>query len=98
LPHYPDIKVEILVDYGLTDIVAERFDAGVRTGEQVAKDMIAVRIGADMRIAVVGSPSYFEGREEPQRPQDLIGHNCINLRLPTRGVSTPGNSRGMVAS
>jgi len=85
LRRYPDIKIEIIIDYGLTDIVAERFDAGVRSGEQVAKDMIAVRIGPDMSMAVVGSPSYFEGREEPQRPQDLVGHNCINLRLPTRG-------------
>ena len=74
-----------MIDYGLTDIVAERFDAGVRIGEQVAKDMIAVRIGPDIRIAVVGSPSYFEGRSEPTRPQELIDHNCINLRLPTRG-------------
>jgi DNA-binding transcriptional LysR family regulator len=85
LPRYPEIKVEIIVDYGLTDIVAERFDAGVRIGEQVAKDMIAVRIGPDIRIAVVAARSYFEGRSEPERPQDLIGHNCINLRLPTRG-------------
>jgi DNA-binding transcriptional LysR family regulator len=85
LRRYPDIKVEIVIDYGLTDIVAERFDAGVRGGEQVAKDMIAVRIGPDMRIAVVGAPSYFETRSEPARPQDLIAHNCINLRLPTRG-------------
>jgi DNA-binding transcriptional LysR family regulator len=85
LRRYRDIKVELIVDYGLTDIVAERFDAGVRSGEQVAKDMIAVRIGPDMRMAVVGAPSYFEGRSEPERPQELIGHNCINLRLPTRG-------------
>ena len=85
LRRYPDIKVEIIIDYGLTDIVAERFDAGVRSGEQVAKDMIAVRIAPDMSMAVVGAPSYFEGREEPRRPQELIGHNCINLRLPTRG-------------
>src|SRR2546430_3401788 len=82
---YPDIKVEIIVDYGLTDIVAERYDAGVRNGEQVAKDMIAVRIGPDARMAVVGAPSYFKGRAEPKKPQDLIGHNCINLRLPTHG-------------
>src|SRR6266481_3821858 len=82
---YPDIKVEIIIDYGLTDIVAERFDAGVRSGEQVAKDMIAVRIGPDMRIAVVGAPSYFNTRPEPKRPQELIGRNCINLRLPTHG-------------
>ena len=59
LPDYPDIKVEIVIDYGLTDIVAERYDAGVRFGEQVAKDMIAVRIGPDLRMAVVGAPSYF---------------------------------------
>jgi DNA-binding transcriptional LysR family regulator len=82
---YPDIKVEIVIDYGLTDIVALRYDAGVRNGEQVAKDMIAVRIGPDARMAVVGAPSYFKGRAEPKKPQDLIGHNCINLRLPTHG-------------
>ena len=85
LRRYPDVKVETIIDYGLTDIVTERFDAGIRSGEQVAKDMIAVRIGPDMRSAVVGAPSYFEGRSEPKRPQELIGHNCINLRLPTRG-------------
>src|SRR5262245_2407551 len=85
LRDYADIKVELIVDYGLTNIVAERFDAGVRSGEQVAKDMIAVRIGPDMRMAVVGAPRYFTARAEPKRPQDLIGHNCINLRLPTHG-------------
>ncbi len=85
LPDYPDIKVEIVVDYGLTDIVAERFDAGVRTGELVAKDMIAVRIGPDMRSAVVGAPSYFATRTRPTIPQDLTAHTCINLRLPTHG-------------
>jgi len=85
LRDYPDIKVEMIVDYGLTDIVAQQFDAGVRSGEQVAKDMIAVRIGPDMRMAVVGAPSYFKIHPEPKRPQDLIGHNCINLRLPARG-------------
>jgi len=85
LRQYPDIKVEIIIDYGLTDIVTQRFDAGVRSGEQVAKDMIAVRIGPDMRIAVVGAPSYFKMWPEPKRPQELIGHNCINLRLPTHG-------------
>jgi DNA-binding transcriptional LysR family regulator len=89
LPQYPDIKVEIIVDYGLIDIVAQRFDAGVRVGEQVAKDMIAVRIGPDMRIAVVGAPSYFRKRPEPKRPQDLIGHDCINLRLATHGGLYP---------
>ena len=85
LPNYPDIKVEISVDYGLTDIVAERYDAGVRLGEQIAKDMIAVRIGPDLRMAVVGSRSYFERRKRPQTPRDLTAHDCINLRLPTYG-------------
>ena len=85
LRHYPDIKIELIVDNGLTDIVAQRYDAGVRAGEQVAKDMIAVRIGPDMRMAVVGAPSYFRKRSEPKKPQDLIGHNCINLRLSTHG-------------
>jgi len=85
LPDYPDIKVEIAIDYGLTDIVAERYDAGVRLGEQIANDMIAVRIGADMRMAVVGSPSYFAKRKRPRTPQDLTEHDCINLRLPTYG-------------
>ena len=85
LPEYPDIKVEIIVDYGLTDIVAQRYDAGVRSGEQVAKDMIAVRIGPDMCMAVVGAPSYFAKRSPPEKPQDLTEHNCINLRLPTHG-------------
>ncbi|MGH6684611.1 MAG: LysR family transcriptional regulator [Pseudolabrys sp.] len=82
---YPDIRVEIVTDYGLTDIVTQRFDAGVRSGEQVAKDMIAVRIAPDMRMAVAGAPSYFKKRPAPKRPQDLIEHNCINLRLPTHG-------------
>ncbi|RVD17457.1 MAG: LysR family transcriptional regulator [Mesorhizobium sp.] len=85
LPDYPDIKVEIIVDYSLTDIVAERYDAGVRLGEQVARDMIAVRIAPDMRMAVVGSPAYFATRPKPRTPQDLTTHNCINLRLPTYG-------------
>src|SRR5216684_6183739 len=85
LRSYPDIKVEIINDYGLTDIVAQRFDAGVRDGEQVAKDMIAVRIGPDSRMAVVGAPSYFRNRSEPKTPQDLTAHECINLRLPTFG-------------
>src|SRR4051812_18372081 len=85
LPSYPDIKVEIIIDYGLTDIVAERYDAGVRWGEQVAKDMIAVRIGPDIRFAVVGAESYFANRSPPDTPHDLIGHNCINLRFPTHG-------------
>jgi len=85
LPDYPDIKVEVIVDYGLTDIVAERYDAGIRLGEQVAKDMIAVRIGPDMRMAVVGAPAYFERRPGPKTPQDLTAHECINIRFPTHG-------------
>jgi DNA-binding transcriptional LysR family regulator len=89
LPRYPDIKVEIMVDNGLTDIVAERYDAGVRLGEQVARDMIAVRIGADWRIAVVGAPSYFANRTGPKKPQDLTAHDCINMRLPTYGGLFP---------
>src|SRR5215207_9063369 len=85
LPDYPDIKVEITVDNALIDIVTERFDAGIRLGEQVAKDMVAVRVAPDMRIAVVGAPSYFEKRPRPRKPQDLADHDCINLRLPTLG-------------
>jgi DNA-binding transcriptional LysR family regulator len=86
LPKYPDIKVEILIDYGLTDIVAERYDAGIRLGEQVARDMIALRVGPDVRFTVVGASSYFKKRSVPKTPQDLVGHNCINLRLPTYGA------------
>ena len=85
LPQYPHIKVEIIIDYGLTDIVAEGYDAGVRPGEQVSKDMIAVRIGPDIRMAVVGAPSYFKSRAVPRTPHGLTEHNCINLRLPTHG-------------
>jgi len=85
LPSYPDINVEISVDQGLTDIVAARFDAGVRLGEQIARDMIAVRIGPDQRMAVVGAPSYFAERPPPRSPQELAGHRCINLRFPTLG-------------
>jgi DNA-binding transcriptional LysR family regulator len=85
LPNYPDVSVEVTIDYGLTDIVAERYDAGVRLGEQVGKDMIAVRIGPDMRMAVVAAPSYFKTRRRPKTPEDLTSHACINLRLPTYG-------------
>src|SRR5580692_765203 len=77
LPGFPDVKVEIDIDYGLADIVADRYDAGVRLGEQVAKDMIAVRIGPDLRMAVVAAPSYFATRPQPKSPQDLVNHNCI---------------------
>src|SRR5215469_12780461 len=75
LPRYPDINVELTIDQGLTDIVAERYDFGVRLGEQVAKDMVAVRLGADMRMAVVGAPSYFARRSKPKKPQDLTAHD-----------------------
>jgi|SRR5271165_4675788 len=86
LPEYPDINVEVTVDYGLTDLVAQRYDAGVRLGEQVAKDMVAVRIGPDVRMAAVATPSYFAIRRPPRTPQELADHNCINLRLPTSGA------------
>ena len=89
LPGHPDIKVEIIVDHGLTDIVAAGYDAGVRLGEQVAKDMIAVRVGPEMRMAVVGSPSYFERYGIPASPQALTAHNCIATRLPTYGGLFP---------
>jgi DNA-binding transcriptional LysR family regulator len=89
LPNNPDIKVEIIIDYSLTDIAAAGYDAGVRLGEQVAKDMIAVRIGPEMRMAVVGSPSYFERYGFPESPQDLTAHNCIAMRLPTYGGLFP---------
>lgn len=85
LPHYPDIKVELVLDNGLTDIVTERFDAGVRMGEHLAKDMISARIGPDFCLAVVGAPSYFASHPEPIHPKDLVGHSCINFRLPTQG-------------
>ncbi len=85
LRKYPDVRLELTVDYGLANIVAERIDAGVRLGEQVARDMIAVRIGPDFRFVVVAAPSYFSNRQEPRAPSDLTQHNCINLRLPTYG-------------
>jgi len=85
LPDNPEVHVEVVADSGLVDIVKERFDAGVRLGEQVARDMVAVRIGPDARMAVVGAPSYFERRPRPRAPQDLTAHSCINSRLPTYG-------------
>jgi DNA-binding transcriptional LysR family regulator len=85
LPQYPDISVEIINDYGLADIVADRFDAGVRLGEQVAQDMIAVCIGADFSQCVVGAPSYFARYGVPESPHALPAHRCIGLRLPTSG-------------
>jgi DNA-binding transcriptional LysR family regulator len=85
LPEYPDIHVEVSLDYGLTNVVAERFDAGIRLGEQVAKDMVAVRIGPDFRMAAVATPGYFASRRPPKVPKDLHEHSCINVRLPTAG-------------
>jgi DNA-binding transcriptional LysR family regulator len=85
LADYPDIQVEIINEYRLADIVAERYDAGVRLGEQVAKDMIALRIGPDFRQMVVGAPSYFTQQAQPETPHDLTDHACINMRLPTSG-------------
>lgn len=82
---YPDIHVEAVIDSGLTDIVAERYDAGIRLGEQVEKDMIAVRIGPDLRMAAVATPTYFEAHSKPKTPQDLVRNNCLNLRLQTYG-------------
>ncbi len=85
LAQYPDISIEVTVDDGLTDIVDGRFDAGVRLGDQVAKDMIAVRIAPDMRMAVVGSADYLQRFGVPETPEQLEQHRCINMRLPTRG-------------
>ena len=85
LPQYPDIIVEVAVEYGMIDIVANRYDAGVRLGDQVAKDMIAVRIAPDLKMAVVGAPAYFKQHAAPLTPHDLTAHNCINLRLTTYG-------------
>ncbi|CAM4194274.1 LysR family transcriptional regulator [Stenotrophomonas lactitubi] len=85
LPDHPDLNIEVIVDYGLTDIVAEGYDAGIRLGEQVARDMIAMPVGPQLRMAVVGSPAYFQRHPRPKSPHDLTGHNCITIRLPTHG-------------
>ncbi|HUD35157.1 MAG TPA: LysR family transcriptional regulator [Variovorax sp.] len=85
VPAYPDLKIEIVVDYAMADLAAQRFDLGVRLGDQVAKDMIAVRIAPDMRMAVLAAPAYLQGRHRPLTPRDLTDYNCINLRLPTHG-------------
>jgi DNA-binding transcriptional LysR family regulator len=85
LPRYPELKIETVVDYGLTDIVEQRFDLGVRWGDQVAKDMIAVRIGPDVRMEIVASPKYLAAHPRPKTPQDLPHHRCINLHLPSFG-------------
>ncbi len=85
LPRYPDVHVELSIDASLADLVSGRFDAGVRLGEAVAKDMIAVRLSPDLRMAIVGSPAYFDDHPAPRSPHDLAGHQCINLRLLTSG-------------
>lgn len=86
---YPDINIEITIDYTMGGIVSQRFDAGVRVGDQIAKDMIAVRITPDLRMAVVGSPEYFATRPQPRSPHELTQHDCIRLRLPTHGGFLP---------
>ena len=85
LKQYPDIQIEFSVDYGFTDIAAQRFDAGVRVGDRIDKDMVAVRISPDMRMSVAASPEYLAGKTPPKKPQELTEHRCVNLRLPTRG-------------
>jgi DNA-binding transcriptional LysR family regulator len=82
---YPDINIEAVIDAGLTNIVSERYDAGIRLGEQVEKDMIAVRISPELRMAAVATPSYFEAHSKPKTPQELTRHNCLNIRLQTAG-------------
>ncbi|VVM42847.1 HTH-type transcriptional regulator PgrR [Pseudomonas fluorescens] len=87
LKHYPDITLELYVDYGFTNVVEERFDAGIRLGESISKDMIAVRIGPDWRLAVVGSPAYFEHHPVPTTPHELTDHDCVNIRhRPSGGI------------
>lgn len=93
LRQYPELKIELINDYGLADIVADRYDIGVRLGDQVAKDMVAVRIAPDMAMSIVGSPGYLQSRPHAKTPQDLTLHNCINLRLPTRESLLPWELR-----
>lgn len=92
LREYPEINVELVVDNGFVDIVEGRFDAGIRLGENVDKDMVAVRIGPDMRMAVVGAPAYFAANPAPETPHELQNHRCINMRLPTAVGFTTGSS------
>lgn len=89
LREHPALRVELINDYGLSNIVADRFDIGVRLGDQVEKDMIAVRIAPDETLAIVAAPEYLRDRPAPLNPQDLTAHNCINLRLPTRDALLP---------
>jgi DNA-binding transcriptional LysR family regulator len=86
---YPEIKIEVNVDNMLADLVTGRFDAGIRLGEYVERDMVAVRIAPDMRMAIVGTPAYFERHPRPETPQDLTQHECIGIRLPTHGGLLP---------
>jgi DNA-binding transcriptional LysR family regulator len=86
LATYPDLKVDIAIDYGLVDVVAQRFDLGIRSGDQVAQDMVAVRIGPDLRRVIVGAPAYFATRPLPRKPEDLLAHNCIALRFASGGL------------
>jgi len=92
-PQYPHLKIEVAVEPGLTDIVAGGFDAGVRFGDQIARDMTAVRISPDIRMAIVGAPAYLERHAAPKSPSDLIGHDCINLRLSPKGDVVPWELR-----
>lgn len=85
LLEYPDIKVEFDINYGFRDIVADRFDAGVRLGDTIDKDMIAVPIGPPVRMAVVAAPAYFAAHPKPRSPRDLVDHNCINMRMQSGG-------------
>lgn len=89
LRQYPDIKLELFIDHGFTNIAAERFDAGVRLGESLEKDMIAIRISEDARLVAVATPGYFKKHPAPKTPQDLVRHTCINLRLATQGGRYP---------
>ena len=84
-PRYPDVRIELAIDPGLSDIVAERFDAGVRFGDQIARDMTAVRISPDIRMAIVGAPSYLKKHPAPAKPSDLTHHDCIGMRFSIRG-------------
>jgi DNA-binding transcriptional LysR family regulator len=93
LREHPELHIELINDYGLSNIVAERFDVGVRLGDQVEKDMVAVRIAPDETLAVVGSPAYLQERPDPKDPRDLTAHNCINLRLPTKDSLMPWELR-----
>lgn len=93
LSEHPELHIELINDYGLLNIVAERFDIGIRLGDQVEKDMIAVRIAPDETLAVVGSPTYLQERSAPKAPSDLTAHNCINLRLPTKELLMPWELR-----